>query len=373
MKKRALLGIVFYLVVVAAVIYLAVLLFRAMVPEAPQQEVERARAAIAAARDREAEIYSPRSFREARNSYDSAMAVWRRENERFILLRDYELVISYSATAEKMAGEALRSTIARSGDLKASLGFEISRMKKEMASFEKFFMSVPLPEDVKKKHAKGKLLLREAEVDLQNERFVNGHIRITEAKEYITGAYNLARDKLEAYYSGYQTWQEWAASTIEESRMKKTYAIIVEKIPPLCHLYQAGKKKYTFEAEFGRNWMGDKMSSGDLATPEGKYMVTKKLSGRSTKYYKALLINYPNKLDIHEFNERIRTGQLPPHARIGDMIEIHGEGGKGGHWTEGCVALRNADMDLLFKYASNGTPVTIIGSSLTLEEFYATR
>lgn len=373
MKGRPLLGIFFYLAVAAAVIYLALLLFRAMVPEAPQQEVERARAAIAAARDREAEVYSPRSFREARNSYDSAMAAWRRENERFILLRDYTQVISYSATAEKMAGEALRSTIVRSGDLKASLGAEISRMKKEMASFEKFFMSVPLPEDVKKKHAKGKLLLREAEIDLQNERFVTGHIRITEAKEYITGAYNMARDNLEDYYSGYHTWQEWAASTVEESRRKKSYAIIVEKIPPLCHLYQAGKKKYTFEAEFGRNWMGDKMSSGDLATPEGKYLVTKKLSGRSTKYYKALLINYPNKLDIQEFNERIRTGRLPPHARIGDMIEIHGEGGKGAHWTEGCVALRNADMDLLFKYAANGTPVTIIGSSLTLEEFYATK
>ena len=373
MKKRPLLGIFFYLAVAAAVIYLAVLLFKAMVPEAPQQEVERARAAIAAARDREAEVYSPRSFREARNSYDSAMTEWQRENERFILLRDYNLVISYAATAEKKAGEALRSTITRSGNLKTTLGTEISRMKKEMASFEKFFMSVPLPEDVKKKHAKGKLLLREAEVDLQNERFVNGHIRITEAKEYISGAYNLARDKLEAYYSGYHDWQEWAKSTIEESRRKKSYAIIVEKIPPLCHLYQGGKKKYTFEAEFGRNWMGDKMSSGDLTTPEGKYMVTKKLSGRSTKYHKALMINYPNKLDIQEFNERIRSGQLPAHSRIGDMIEIHGEGGKGAHWTEGCVALRNADMDLLFKYASNGTPVTIIGSSLTLEEFYATR
>lgn len=373
MKIRSLVGIFFYLAAATALIFLAVLLFRAMIPEPPQHEVERARAAIAAARDREAEVYSPRNFREARNSYDSAMVEWRRENERFILLRDYTLVVSYATTAEKKAGEALRSTISRSGNLKATLVSEISRMKMEMASFEKFFMSVPLPEDVKKNHARGKLLLREAEIDLQNARYINGHIRITEAKEYISGAYNLARDRLEAYYAGYQDWQEWAASTVEESRKKKSYAIIVEKIPPACHLYYGGKKKYTFEAEFGRNWMGDKTSSGDLATPEGKYIVTKKLSGRSTKYHKALMINYPNKLDIQEFNERIRNGQLPPHARIGDMIEIHGDGGKGAHWTQGCVALRNADMDLLFKYAASGTPVTIIGSSLTLGEFYATR
>ena len=85
------------------------------------------------------------------------------------------------------------------------------------------------------------------------------------------------------------------------------------------------------------------------------------------------MINYPNKIDIQEFNERIRNGKLPADARIGDMIEIHGDGGKGANWTQGCVALKNEDMDLLFKYASKGTPVTIIGSTLTLDEFFSSR
>ena len=60
-------------------------------------------------------------------------------------------------------------------------------------------------------------------------------------------------------------------------------------------------------------------------------------------------------------------------ASIGDLIEIHGDGGKGGNWTQGCVALKNSDMDILFKYVSKGTPVTIIGSTLTLEEFFSSR
>ncbi len=111
------------------------------------------------------------------------------------------------------------------------------------------------------------------------------------------------------------------------------------------------------------------MSRGDKATPEGIYMVTRKLSGSSTRYHKALLINYPNQSDVREFNERIRNGRLPADASIGDMIEIHGHGGKGGNWTEGCVALKDSDMDILFKYVSAGTPVTIIGSNLTLEEY----
>jgi hypothetical protein len=373
MKRGSLVSLTIYAAIASIVFFLLVLLFRALVPEPPQPEVELARAAIAKARDHQSEIYSPKLFREAQNNYDSAMTAWREENERYILFRDYENVIAFASTAQKRANEATRNTIKRSSSLKANLESEIRRIKTEMASFEKIFLSMPLPQDVKKKHARGKLLLREAEVDLQKESFVDGNLKLTEANEYISGTYNLARDNLEAYFKHYSDWQEWATSTINESRRSGSYAIVVEKIPAVCHLYHDGKKKYTFEAEFGKNWLGDKMSRGDMATPEGKYMVTKKLSKGSTIYYKALMINYPNKIDIQEFNERIRNGKLPADARIGDMIEIHGEGGKGANWTQGCVALRNEDIDILYKYASKGTPVTIIGSTLTLDEFFSSR
>jgi len=43
------------------------------------------------------------------------------------------------------------------------------------------------------------------------------------------------------------------------------------------------------------------------------------------------------------------------------LIEIHGEGGKGANWTQGCIALKNEDMDELFDLAQIGTPVTIVG------------
>lgn len=373
MKRGSLVRIIIYLIISAVIISALLVLFRALVPEPPQPEVEEARVAIAAARNHDAQIYSPGIFREAQNGYDSAIAEWRRENNRFILLRDYDRVRSLAAKATESAEEATSITITRSGSLKASLASEIIRLKKEMSSFEKFFLSVPLPQDIKRNHAKGKLLIREAEIDLEKENYIEGQIKITEADDYITGTYDAAREKLEDYFLRYPEWQEWVTETLAESRKSGSYAIIIEKIPGLCHLYQGGKEKYTFEAEFGSNWLGDKMSSGDMATPEGMYDVTRKLSGRSTNYHKALLINYPNKNDILEFNERIRNGQLPTDARIGDMIEVHGEGGKGSNWTQGCVAIKNEDMDLLFRNVSIGTPVTIIGSISTLQEFYSTR
>jgi hypothetical protein len=301
------------------------------------------------------------------------MISWRTENERFILFRDYEDARTFAAIANKKAMEATRATIAKSKSLKTNLESEIRRLNGEMTSFEKVFQSIPLPQDIKKKHARGKLLLKEAQIDLEKENYVNGNVKITEANEYISSAYSMARKKLEEYFKSYSEWQDWAIGTITDSRRTGSYAILVEKIPPRLHLYQGGKKKYTFEAEFGSNWMGDKKSRGDMATPEGKYTVTKKLSKSATKYHKALLINYPNKEDVEEFNTMLKRGQMSADARIGDLIEIHGEGGKGGNWTQGCVALKNSDMDLLYKYVSTGTPVTIIGSTSTLGEFLSPR
>ena len=373
MKRRSLTNIIVYAITGIVLTIIGVLVFRALVPEPPLPEVEQARAAIAKARDLQSEIYSPKLFREAKNNYDSAMAAWRSENDRFILSRNYERVISFAELAEKKAEAAQRNTISRSMSLKSTLETEIARLNSEMASFEKIFLSMPLPQDVKKKHARGKLLVKEAAIDFRKERYVDGNVKITEANEYISGTYNLARKTLEDYFRHYDAWQDWADETISENRRSGGYAILVEKIPAQLHLYHGGKKKYTFEAEFGSNWLGDKKSRGDMATPEGKYTVTKKLSGGSTKYHKALLINYPNKIDVQEFNERIRNGQLRADASIGDLIEVHGDGGKGGNWTQGCVALKNSDMDVLFKYVSKGTPVTIIGSTLTLDEFFKSR
>ncbi|MFZ0472658.1 MAG: L,D-transpeptidase family protein [Bacteroidales bacterium] len=371
--RRSLIKKLIYILLAGVAVYLLVLLFRSLVPEPPVQEIEQAREAIAVARDHNSLIYSPKIFREARSYYDSAMISWKSENERFILFRDYEKAREFAAIANKKALEATRATIAKSNSLKSNLTSEIKRLKGEMASFEKIFQSMPIPQDVRKKHARGKLLLKEAEIDLNKDNYVNGNVKITEANEYISDAYSMARQKLEVYFRSYSDWQDWAVSTITESRRAGSYAILIEKIPPRLHLYQGGKKKYTFEAEFGSNWIGDKKSRGDMATPEGKYQVTKKLSKNSTKYHKALMINYPNKQDVEEFNTRIKNGQIPADSRIGDLIEIHGDGGKGGNWTQGCIALKNSDMDQLFKYVSTGTPVTIIGSTSTLEEFLSSR
>jgi len=173
-------------------------------------------------------------------------------------------------------------------------------------------------------------------------------------------------EMLGEYFLQYPRWKELAKKTVDDSRKKRSYAILVDKFARECILYYSGKPKYSFPVELGKNWIGDKRHRGDKATPEGLYKVIDRKEGRHTSYYKALLLDYPNDEDTAYFAAAIEKGSLPRSAKIGGMIEIHGNGGKGSDWTAGCIAITDREMDSLFKVVKIGTPVTIVGSMYDL-------
>jgi hypothetical protein len=137
-------------------------------------------------------------------------------------------------------------------------------------------------------------------------------------------------------------------------------AAVVVKEAHLLTLFVRGNPVRTYRADLGFNWIADKSRAGDDATPEGRYHIVSRRSGGA--FYKALLLDYPNAEDRAEFSRARRNGDLPRSAGIGGLIEIHGEGGRGRDWTNGCVALTNTDIDDLFARVGVSTPVTIVGS-----------
>ena len=157
-------------------------------------------------------------------------------------------------------------------------------------------------------------------------------------------------------------WQEWAEATIEASRRSGDTVILVDKLRRRVILYRNGHQIAHFPAELGANGLRRKEHSGDRATPEGMYHVVQVKHAPATKFYKALLINYPNDQDRMRFALGQRRGAISHGARIGNLIEIHGNGGEGRDWTDGCIALSNEDMDHLFAHVRAGTPVTIVGT-----------
>ncbi len=329
----------------------------------PVRQLESARTVLTEARNADSEIYSRKLFGEAEVLYDSAMRVWRRENERWIVVRDFAPVAALAERSENFARRAIEHAGEAKQNLKQDLGDGIARLRREMDGFEGFFATLPLDRTVKSRHAHGKLLLNEAEIAFGKGDYDRGRERSSIAAQEIRAAYQEARQLLDDYFRQLPGWQKRLAAAVEFSRRERCRVIVVEKIPARCHLYDKGVRKYSFPAEFGRNWIGDKRQEGDFATPEGEYKVVKKLAGRQTKYYKALLLDYPNAADRARFEQLKKDGRIAATARPGGLIEIHGGGGRGVNWTDGCVALDDRDMDKVYEYVRGGTPVFIIGAS----------
>jgi L,D-peptidoglycan transpeptidase YkuD (ErfK/YbiS/YcfS/YnhG family) len=74
------------------------------------------------------------------------------------------------------------------------------------------------------------------------------------------------------------------------------------------------------------------------------------------------MLDYPNSEDRARHAWAKKTGQVPSRAGVGSLIEIHGDGGQGRNWTQGCVALTNDDIDSIWPMVKLGTPVTIVGA-----------
>ncbi len=79
-----------------------------------------------------------------------------------------------------------------------------------------------------------------------------------------------------------------------------------------------------------------------------------------------MAIDYPTAADIEKFNQRKQQGIIPPYAKIGGDIGIHGTWphedyaiDKYQNWTMGCISLKNEHVKQLFNMMPVGTRVTI--------------
>lgn len=157
-------------------------------------------------------------------------------------------------------------------------------------------------------------------------------------------------------------WKALVEATIAGTEHGQSNAFVVDKLNRRLYVYSRGHRVDSFPVELGAKGLKAKLHAGDRATPEGRYRVTEVRSHGETRYYKALMLDYPNSEDRVRFAEAQRRGQVPRGVGPGSLIEIHGYGGKGKDWTDGCIALTNAAMDRLFRYATIDTPVVIVGT-----------
>ncbi|MFN7161668.1 MAG: murein L,D-transpeptidase family protein [Fimbriimonadales bacterium] len=149
-------------------------------------------------------------------------------------------------------------------------------------------------------------------------------------------------------------------------------AVRIEKRARKLILLEQGKPIAEFPIALSRAATGDKVREGDRKTPEGDYYVCEKHPSR--RFYLFLGLSYPalkdaargkaqgliNDGQYQAIQRAVRSGVCPPwDTPLGGAIGIHG-GGVERDWTLGCVALRDADVELLYQLLPIGTPVHIV-------------
>lgn len=140
----------------------------------------------------------------------------------------------------------------------------------------------------------------------------------------------------------------------EASKSDAVTGIYVDKSERVLHLVNGRRAIKTFNVDLGFAPAGDKRVEGDGRTPEGTYYIDRK--NPRSKYHLSLGISYPDARDVAQARQ---WGKSP-----GSDIFIHGESRKNKNqwpdWTEGCIALKNHEIEELYRRVPIGTPITIV-------------
>jgi len=132
--------------------------------------------------------------------------------------------------------------------------------------------------------------------------------------------------------------------------------IVIDKSARQLQVIVGGRVARSFRVSLGFAPEGDKRRQGDGRTPEGLFQIDRR-NGESA-YHLSLGLNYPRPSD----RARAAAEGVDP----GGDIFIHGQPNLvpdsvtlPHDWTAGCIALSNAEIEVLWQAVPLGTPVEI--------------
>ncbi len=164
--------------------------------------------------------------------------------------------------------------------------------------------------------------------------------------------------RLAVALAGFILAQSAAGGSAAHTATEAVDRILIVKQERRLYLLRGEEVVDSFRIALGWQPRGPKRHEGDGRTPEGRYYVDEFLP--DSEFYRAIKISYPSPEDV----ARARAAGLDPGGRI----MIHGldpalAGWEEDHWlfnwTNGCVAVTNREMDILWRTVRLGTPVEI--------------
>jgi murein L,D-transpeptidase YafK len=135
--------------------------------------------------------------------------------------------------------------------------------------------------------------------------------------------------------------------------------VVVRKAERRLILMHGGNVVRSYHVALGLSPVGQKERSGDFRTPEGSYRLERR--NPRSDYFLSIKVSYPNPLDLKRARAR--------HWDSGGSIMIHGLPNQLRHdpdyysshdWTDGCIAVSNADMVEIWMLTPDDVPIDIL-------------
>lgn len=140
-----------------------------------------------------------------------------------------------------------------------------------------------------------------------------------------------------------------------DARADKVVVLKKDHVLLLLHGDQLLK---TYKVALGGEPVGPKQEEGDHKTPEGSYILDRR--NERSRFYRSIHISYP---DADDQRRAAAKGVSP-----GGDIMIHGlpngfgwlgEVHRVRDWTDGCIAVTDAEIDEIWRAVPDGTPIEI--------------
>jgi hypothetical protein len=135
-------------------------------------------------------------------------------------------------------------------------------------------------------------------------------------------------------------------------------SIVVEKSRRTMTLYNNGLPVRIYFIALGQNPLGKKIGLGDNRTPEGLYYIAG--HNPESKYHLSLRVSYPNDQDVAEARARgISTGGDIMIHGLPRGFENVGAEHRQRDWTNGCIAVTNAEIEEIWSAIPDGAVIYI--------------
>ncbi|HEY9886713.1 MAG TPA: hypothetical protein V6C96_05565, partial [Vampirovibrionales bacterium] len=198
-------------------------------PMPPIQLEKSAREALHRAQISRADQFASSSFMEASTLFDSAMLQWKRENEKFIVLRDYasmQINLEQSISAANLSYRLAKQEKIQLGE---NYAMQIADIKAMFADYERFFKNIPIHQSDQNVLALAQMQLDECQLSIKNKKLSGVSKKLEKVKASIAGLNRKSEEIITKYFEDYPKWEQQKSDAIKLSEKRKSRLIIIDK------------------------------------------------------------------------------------------------------------------------------------------------